>query len=106
MNHKLSTGHTFVPPHPLKTVVLFMVFNLLDTIKQVFDAIRQAKPPKFYIAADGARDGKEGEKEKVEPVRKYVLENINWQCDVKTLLRDKNLGCKYAVSGAISWFFC
>ncbi len=46
----------FIPPHPLNTAVLFLVFNRLDTTKQVFDAIRKAKPPRLYVAADGARE--------------------------------------------------
>jgi hypothetical protein len=95
----------FTPPHPLNTAVLFLVFNRLDTTKQVFEAIRQAKPPRLYVAADGARDNKEGEPEKVQAVRDYIMQNIDWECEVKTLFLEQNLGCKYAVSGAISWFF-
>ncbi len=38
------SSNTFIPPHSLKTVVLFMVFNRPDTTKQVFEAIRKAKP--------------------------------------------------------------
>lgn len=101
----MTTTQPFNPPHPLSTAVLFLVFNRLDTTKQVFEAIRQAKPPRLYIAADGARETKEGEVEKVQAVRDYVMENIDWDCEVKTLFREKNLGCKYAVSGAITWFF-
>lgn len=33
------------------------------------------------------------------------MQNIDWECEVKTLFRDQNLGCKYAVSGSITWFF-
>jgi len=95
----------FTPPQPLNTAVLFLVFNRLDTTKQVFDAIKEAKPPRLYIAADGAREDKEGEAEKVTAVRDFILQNIGWDCEVKTLFRDENLGCKYAVSGAIDWFF-
>ena len=46
---------------PLRTAVLFLVFNRLDTIKEVFNAIKQAKPSRLYIAADGARESREGE---------------------------------------------
>ncbi len=60
----------FVPPRPLNTAVLFLVFNRLDTTKQVFEAIRQAKPPRLYVAADGAREIKEGEAGKN---RKYEI---------------------------------
>jgi hypothetical protein len=95
----------FIPPYALNTAVLFLVFNRLDTTKQVFETIRQAKPPRLYIAADGARDAKEGEADKVQAVRNFVMQNIDWDCEVKTLFREKNLGCKYAVSGAITWFF-
>ena len=96
---------TFVPPHPLKTAVLFLIFNRLNTTKQVFEAIKKAKPPRLYVAADGPRKDKEGEAEKVKAVREYIISNIDWKCEVKTLFRDKNLGCKYAVSSAITWFF-
>lgn len=95
----------FTPLQPLNTAVLFLVFNRLDTTKQVFDAIQQAKPPRLYIAADGARIDKKGEAEKVTAVRDFIIKNIDWECDVEILFRDENLGCKYAVSGAIDWFF-
>jgi|SRR5688572_18223107 len=87
------------------TPILFLVFNRTDTTPKVFEKIRQVKPAKLFIAADGPREGKEGEKEKCEEVRRLVLDGVDWPCDVKTLFRDQNLGCGLAVSGAISWFF-
>ena len=33
------------------------------------------------------------------------MNNIDWNCEVKTLFREKNLGCRIAVSRAIDWFF-
>lgn len=101
----MSNTQNLVPPYPLSTAVLFLIFNRLDTTKQVFEAIRQAKPPRLYVAADGPRESKVGEAEGVQAVRDYVIDNIDWDCEVKTLFREKNLGCKYAVSGAITWFF-
>lgn len=101
----MSNLTKFTPPHSLNTAVLFLVFNRLDTTKQVFEAIRKAKPPRLYVAADGAREDKEGEDKKAQEVRDFILSNIDWDCDVKTLFRDNNLGCKMAVSSAIDWFF-
>jgi hypothetical protein len=101
----MSNFTKFTPPHPLNTAVLFLVFNRLDTTKQVFEAIRQAKPPRLYVAADGARKNKEGEDKKVQEVRDFIMSNIDWNCEVKTLFREQNYGCKMAVSGAIDWFF-
>lgn len=95
---------SFNPPAPLQTAVLFLVFNRPDTTAQVFEAIRKAQPPRLYVAADGPRANREGEAEKVAKVRE-IATAVDWPCEVKTLFREQNLGCKYAVSGAITWFF-
>jgi hypothetical protein len=85
--------------------ILFLTFNRPMQTQRVFDRIRQIKPHRLYFAADGARDNRAGEKAICEEVRDIVLKNIDWECEVKTLLRDNNLGCKNAVSSAITWFF-
>ncbi|MAG39954.1 hemolytic protein HlpA-like protein [Candidatus Pacearchaeota archaeon] len=87
----------------LNTPILYLVFNRVDTIKRTFPEIRKAKPKQLFIAADGPRTKEE--KKKTDGVRRYILDNITWECEVKTLFRDKNLGCKYAVSSALDWFF-
>lgn len=89
----------------MKTPVLYCIFNRLDTVEKTFAPIRDAKPERLYISADGPRSDREGENELTEQVRKYVLDNIDWECDVKTLFREENLGCDFAISGAIEWFF-
>lgn len=83
--------------------VLFMFFNRPDTTKKVFEEIRKARPRKLFLASDGPRN--DAEKKKVQDLREYILKNINWKCDVKKLFRERNLGCKLAVSQAITWFF-
>lgn len=87
-----------------ETAVLFLIFNRPDTTERVFEAIRQAKPKRLYVAADGPRDNKEGEFEKCKKTRE-IATKVDWDCEVKTLFRDSNLGCGRAVSEAISWFF-
>jgi len=89
----------------LETPILFLIFNRPDTTERVFAEIKKAKPWKLFIASDGARENRDGEKELVEKTRKIVLDNIDWKCEVETLFRDENLGCKVAVSSAIDWFF-
>ncbi len=88
----------------LKTPVLFLVFNRPEPTQKVFEQIRLAKPQQLFIAADGPRAGKEGEAAKCEAV-KQIVSQIDWECDVQTLFREENLGCKQAVSSAINWFF-
>jgi hypothetical protein len=87
------------------TPVLLMIFNRLETTKRVLDEIRQIRPKKFFIASDGPRKGKVDEIDQVDKVRRYVLDNINWPCEVQTLFRDENLGCGVAPYTAITWFF-
>ena len=90
----------------MKTAVLLLTFNRLDYLKNVFSAVAKAKPPRLYIASDGPRPNKKGEKAKVREVRDYLLSHIDWDCKVKTRFLEKNSGgCKYGVSGAVTWFF-
>jgi hypothetical protein len=98
------TSQSFQPSTPLQTAVLFLVFNRPQITAQVFEAIRKAKPPRLYVAADGARTDREGEYEKVLKVRE-IATAVDWPCELRTLFRDKNLGCKLGVSGGIDWFF-
>ena len=87
------------------TPILFLVFNRPDTTARVFEQIRKIKPAHLYVAADGPRKDKPGEKAICDEVRKIVLSGVDWECEVKTLFRDKNLGSGNAVSNAITWFF-
>ena len=88
-----------------KSAVLFVFFNKIEETKRVFEAIKNAQPPRIYLASDGARFDKKGEKEKVENLRKFVSENIDWDCEVKTRFSETNQGCGRGVSNAVSWFF-
>ena len=95
---------TFVTDITLTSPVLFLIFNRPETTQQVFSAIRKAKPPRLYVAADGPRSDYPNEDEKCEHSRK-IATNVDWDCEVKTLFRDQNIGCRLAVGQAIYWFF-
>ena len=88
----------------LTTPVLFIIFNRPDTTQLVFNEIKKAKPSKLYIAADGPRPNREDEAEKCQQSRN-IIKQIDWDCEIHTLFRNQNLGCKVAVSSAIDWFF-
>jgi hypothetical protein len=88
----------------VKVPILFLIFNRPGPTKRVLDKIREVRPHQLFIAADGPRNGNEYESEQCSVVRK-ISTDIDWDCDVQTLFRENNLGCKYAVSSAINWFF-
>jgi len=81
-----------------------MMFNRPDKTRQMISALRRAKPPRLFLAADGPR------RENPEDLRRCadargVLEEIDWECDVRMLFQDDNLGCKRGPETAITWFF-
>jgi len=88
----------------LTTPVLFLIFNRPDTTQRVFDEIRKAKPKELFIAADGPRENNLTDERLCHEARNIVSQ-VDWDCNVHTLFREKNLGCKFAISSAIDWFF-
>ena len=88
-----------------ETPILYIIFNRIDTVQQTFPVIKKQKPKHLYVAADGPRIEKSGEAEKCNQVRNWVLSQIDWDCEVKTLFREDNLGCGKGPASAISWFF-
>lgn len=88
----------------LQTPILFLIFNRPETTQKVFEKIKEIQPKYLYIAADGPRRNKIGEYELCKQTR-AIVQDIDWNCEVKTLFRNENLGCGLAVSNAITWFF-
>ena len=89
----------------MDTPILFVVFNRKETALHTLNAIRKSKTKRLYIAGDGPRKNKTGENLRVDETREAILEAIDWDCEVKTLFQENNLGCGPAVSSAIDWFF-
>lgn len=89
--------------YQVKSPILFLIFNRPKETQILFDAIKEVKPEKLYIAADGPRNN--GKDDTACQEVKKIVSLIDWECEVKTLYREKNLGCKVAVSEAITWFF-
>ena len=95
---------TFTPTKPLKTAVLLVIFNRPETTQVVFEAIRKAKPPRLYVAADGPRTEVPSDAKKCKEARE-IINQVDWDCEVKTLFREKGLGCGLGPSSAFTWFF-
>ena len=88
----------------LNTPILFIIFNRPKQTKILFEAIRQIQPKYLFVAADGARENNTNDEINSTECRE-IVKTIDWDCEVQYLFREKNLGCKLAVSGAINWFF-
>ena len=88
----------------LKTPVAFIIFKRSDTTKKVFEAIRQAKPSKLLVIADGPRQDKPGEAEKCAATR-AIINSIDWECETIENYSDINLGCKKRIATGLDWVF-
>lgn len=88
----------------LNTPVAFVIFNRPDTTARVFEAIRQAQPPKLFVIADGPHPDKPGENERCAAARS-VVDRVDWECDIFKNYSDTNLGCRNRVSTGLDWVF-
>ncbi len=82
--------------------ILFIIFNRPKYTEQVFAEIKKIKPKKLFIVADGPRFPSEIE---LCNEAKKIVENIDWDCEVKKNFSEKNLGLKKRISSGITWFF-
>lgn len=89
----------------MKVPILILAFNRIDEISVLIEKLKKIKPRKIYFSQDGPRSYIKNDFIKCKKVKTFVLENINWQCEIKTNFNDTNLGCRKAVSSAINWFF-
>lgn len=86
------------------TPVLVIIFNRPELTRKIFDQIRKVKPLFLFIAADGPRPGVPDDLEKCAATRE-ISNQINWECELRTLFREDNRGCGHGPAEAITWFF-
>jgi len=86
----------------LSTPVAFILFRRPETTARVWEKIRQAKPPKLFLIADGGRN--EEEWLMCHAARK-VVQLIDWECEVHRNFADTNLGCRDRVVTGLDWVF-
>ena len=84
--------------------VALIFFNRPEPLKQVFDAIRKAKPTKLFLIQDGARESRPNDEINIEKC-KDIVANIDWECEVHRNYSEVNLGCGMRIYSGISWCF-
>jgi len=88
----------------LTTPVSFLIFNRPETTARVFEAIRQAQPPKLLVVADGPRSDRPDDVENCQAAR-AIVEQVDWDCEVLKNYSDVNLGCRKRVISGLDWVF-
>ncbi len=84
--------------------VLVLGFNRPALVTNLFKSLASVQPKKIYFAVDGPRYENQTDIELVKKVQDS-LSVIDWQCEIYTLFRERNLGLKRAVIEAIDWIF-
>lgn len=88
----------------LTTPVVFIIFNRPEPTRQVFSQIRNAKPSKLLVIADGPRSNRPEDAEKCDAVR-AIVEQVDWDCQVMRNYADTNQGCRNRVASGLDWVF-
>ena len=63
------------------------------------------QPCELYVSSDGPIPNDEQSAELVQRCRHTIATMINWPCNTYFRYLPKNMGCRDAVSTAITWFF-
>ncbi len=83
--------------------VLLTVFNRPHETRQVLARLKEVRPPKVFIAADGPREEKAEDQHLCAEVRRLVAQEITWPAAVATDFSPQNLGLRRRMASAISW---
>ncbi len=86
----------------MNTPVALIFFNRPDTLKLVFEKVREARPPQLFLIQDGARENNPNDEKGILACRE-IVEDIDWDCEVHRNYSELNLGCGKRPSSGISW---
>ena len=82
--------------------IAFFIYNRAQHTKRVFEAIRTIGPRRLIVVADGPKNV--ADTAGCNCARR-VTEYVDWDCDVRRLYSDVNLGCKQRVSTGLACVF-
>jgi hypothetical protein len=88
----------------MQTAVALILFRRPEHTAMVFERIREARPPKLFLIADGPRPGNTDDERGCEQAR-AVVERIDWPCDVVRDFADENLGLKRRIPSGLDRVF-
>jgi len=83
--------------------VLLTVFNRPHETRQVLSRLKQVRPEKIFIAADGPRKGRAEDQDLCDEVRGLVTQEIDWPTQLLTDFAPHNLGLRRRMASAITW---
>lgn len=93
-----------MPELQLATPVALFIFNRPDATARVFEQIRQVRPQRLLIVADGPRADCPQDAGRCTTARS-IVETVDWPCEVATNYAETNLGCRSRMASGLDWVF-
>src|SRR5574344_207868 len=91
-----------IHPFSVDVAVLILFFNRPESLSQVFEQVKKARPSKLFLYQDGAR----GDKDMAGVMAcRDVVGEIDWECEVHRMYQDKNYGCDPSEFISQKWAF-
>lgn len=86
------------------SAIAYFVFNRPQHTRKSFERIRNQRPERLFVIADGPRREHPEDQGLCEEVRSLV-EDVDWVCEVQRDYADENLGLKERVVSGLDWVF-
>jgi len=90
-------------PAPQDVPVLLLGFNRPEKVAPVLAPLRAVGTRHLFVSLDGPRISKPSDAAACADTRAAFDQLIDWPCDIQRQYHDVNLGCRAAVSGAVTW---
>lgn len=102
--HEQPTPSAIAPITGLTVPVALLIFNRPQLTARVLDILRQVRPTKLLVVADGPRSDRPGEAALCQQTRD-MIEQVDWPCEILRHYADQNLGCRRRVASGLDWVF-
>ena len=89
---------------PFKTPVVLLIFNRPAETAAALAAIREVRPSRLLIVADGPRVGNSADVRACAAAR-AAAHAVDWPCAVEWHASATNLGCRERVASGLDWAF-
>lgn len=86
------------------TPVAFIIFNRPASTRQVFNAIRAARPQQLFVIADAPRQDRPDDIANCTATR-AIIDEVDWECEVFKNYAEQNLGCGLRPASGLDWVF-
>ncbi len=85
--------------------VIYILFNRPELTRRTFGALREARPARLHLIADGPRAGHPTDATRCRETRAIVEGLLDWKCEVTRDYSEVNLGAGRRISGGLTAAF-